>query len=194
MQTDETDHDVVATWEAIERWYEAHAPESFAELAPPATPSAIEELALRTGIAVPRDVATSILRHDGSGRIHGLDALDADWCAKEWELMQVRVARGDFAGLVPADESGARFANTWWSPKWLPVARHAAGTLVVVDTHPGPEGTYGQILELHPYDEGPAATRWTSFAHWLAGYLHDLQSGVYRTDAEGNLDRVVHAE
>jgi cell wall assembly regulator SMI1 len=190
MLTDEIRTDISAQWDEIERWYADNAPRSHAALGAPATEQDLASLERVTGVVLPHDVRASLLRHNGSGKIHGLDYLDAGWAAQVWMRLNARLARGDFKGLEPADATGERFAAVWWSSKWLPVAEHRAGTLVCVDTAPGPEGTSGQILQLELDDEGPALTAWCSFAQWLDSYRLDLKAGKYRTDANGELDRI----
>ena len=190
MSTDEPMPDIAAVWDGIERWDAHNAPSALAELGTPATRDELLALERATGIALPPDLRASLSRHNGSGRVQGLDHLDTAWAAKVWERMEMRQSRGDFVDLFPADATGKRFAAVWWHPKWLPVAEHRAGTLVCVDTGPGPEGRSGQILQLELDDEGPAATQWQSFAHWLEAYRRDLEAGKYQVDPDGNLDRI----
>ncbi|MBY5456443.1 hypothetical protein HFO89_08740 [Rhizobium leguminosarum] len=182
--------DVAAVWDQIERWYSKSAPQSLDELAPPAGEPDLSALKLATGVSLPTDLRASLLRHNGGGSIHGYDYLDADWAAELWQRLTAQLQQGDFEGLVPADATGARFTPVWWSPKWLPVAEHRAGTIVCVDTAPGPQGSQGQILQLELNDEGPSATDWRSFAEWLDAYRGDLEAGKYLVDADGNLDRI----
>jgi len=190
MSIDEPALDVAALWDEIERWYAHNAPQALAELGAPATREDLSALERATGIVLPPDVGASLSRHNGSGGIQGLDYLDTVWAAQVWERMQARQARGDFADRIPADATGKRFAAVWWHRKWLPVAEHRAGTLVCIDTVPGPEGRSGQVLQLELDDEGPAATPCQSFAQLLDFFLRDLKAGKYQVDPDGNLDRV----
>jgi cell wall assembly regulator SMI1 len=182
--------DVSAIWERIERWYANHVPQRLAQLGPPASDEDLAALQVATGLSLPDDVRASLSRHNGNSFIYGFDYLNTGWAAEVWQRLTTRLEQGQFQGLIPGDTSGRRFAPVWWSRKWLPVAEHRAGTIMCVDTAPGPQGVIGQVLELDLSDEGPALTGWRSFAEWLDAYRGDLEAGKYQVDQYGNLNRI----
>ena len=54
------------SWERLEAWLAAHAPASSARLNPPASPDAIDDAQRQMAIALPTDLVSSLLRHNGA--------------------------------------------------------------------------------------------------------------------------------
>jgi cell wall assembly regulator SMI1 len=158
------------SWERIEEWLIAHAPQSWETLNPPASPSAISALEHVLEYSIPGELAGLLMRHDGSG---------ADWNTPQLMLpggygfmstaLIEQVWRLNTRLLGEADDP-ALITGFWWHPQWVPFAVAPSGDVMVVDQRI--DENQGQIGH-HLKDE-------TYFETWdsLASMLADVADGL----------------
>lgn len=78
------------------------------------------------------------------------------------------------------------FANTYWQPQWVPIARDGCGNEYCVDLAPGPNGRVGQLIAMEFQDgQGPYLARWSSLEEMLEFHIKKLKAKGYSVDDEG---------
>jgi cell wall assembly regulator SMI1 len=135
-------------WHRIECWLSVNHPENLKGLRTSASPDAISEVEKFIGVALPEDVKSSYLIHDGQSDID--PSLFGEWhllplknIKQEWKLMNELLEKGKLAGEVKADH---RVRSKWWGSKWIPIMSNGAGDLFCIDLDPTPSGKSGQII------------------------------------------------
>jgi cell wall assembly regulator SMI1 len=82
---------------------------------------------------------------------------------------------------VPANAVLKAYAH----PAWIPLVRDWGGNNLAVDLAPGPTGTWGQVILFgRDYDTKYVVAK--SWAHFLARFADDLNSGKWFIDDESN--------
>ncbi|MEV0173191.1 SMI1/KNR4 family protein [Streptomyces sp. NPDC050803] len=122
------------SWTRIEAWLADNAPRTFAELAPPAEPEAIALAEQATGLAFPRPLTESLLRHDGTGIGVLLPPfwmmLSTEQIADAWRTRTTISG----PGRPDADEGDPEGEyGPWWHRQWIPFAADGAGDYLVID-------------------------------------------------------------
>ncbi|WTP46287.1 SMI1/KNR4 family protein [Streptomyces sp. NBC_00190] len=151
----------------------AHAPASYALLAPPADPAEIEAAQAEMGLRFPADLVESLACHDGLTEWANLlpdqppqsiaDILD------HWR-MRVEAAGDDSDFCEPDEESG----EPWWHPQWIPWAQ-SHNTAQVIDMRDGPR--QGRLGTAATNDTGHFAAGWPSLASYLTAVADALDHG-----------------
>nr|WP_297353604.1 SMI1/KNR4 family protein [uncultured Caldimonas sp.] len=147
-------------WTKLEIQFARHAPELKASLSAPATEAELFEVERETGLALPSEVRSAYLRHDG--------------CERSNETPRYNFLFGSARGM-PLMESLERWrqALAWYNesggdendypmdaldletesvrlglprPGWFPIAESSAQSAIYIDFDPGPNGHVGQIV------------------------------------------------
>jgi cell wall assembly regulator SMI1 len=161
---------VRAAWARIDAWLELHAPESFAELAPPADPAEVERAQQEMGLRFPQDLLDSLACHNGSVGWTVLPEkppLSVDSILKFWRRGTALLEWSEQQGYeVDEDEPS-------WHRLWVPWAE-SDGDAQVVDLRDGE--TYGQVGTVY-HDEGGLQETWPSLGAYLAEVADVLDHG-----------------
>ncbi|MFG3260395.1 SMI1/KNR4 family protein [Streptomyces sp. NPDC048172] len=133
---------ITDSWARIETWLAAHAPATFAALAPPAKPERIAAAEEAIGLAFPEPLKESLLRHDGSADASVLppfwSLLGAEAVEENWEL-RVEIYEDELEEEEEDDEDDPESEfGPWWNRAWIPFAKDGAGDYLVIDLRPGP--------------------------------------------------------
>ena len=191
------DRSVVASWQRLEAWLKAQAPEVHASLGPPATDEAIRALEAAVGMTLPEDVRASYRLHDGqsrdltlvppveSGEV-GYSLLPLSRIAAEWKTWKGLLDGGDFAGQVGGPDAGIR--DDWWNPGWLPLTTNGGGDSHCLDLAPAGGGTSGQVITMF-HAEAKRELTARSFGEWLAALADELEQGEWTLDDAGGIER-----
>ncbi|NUP44812.1 MAG: SMI1/KNR4 family protein [Streptomyces sp.] len=122
------------SWTRIESWLADNAPRTFARLAPPAEHTAVAAAEEAIGLAFPRSLAESLLRHDGT--TYGV-LLPPFWMMLSTEqIVDSWKRRTDIYGAerLDADEGDPDGEHgPWWHRQWIPFAEDGAGDHLVLD-------------------------------------------------------------
>ncbi|MDN3028260.1 SMI1/KNR4 family protein [Streptomyces sp. S.PB5] len=122
------------SWARIETWLADNAPRTFAELAPPAERAAIAMAEEAIGLAFPRPLTESLLRHDGTA--------DSVLLPPFWMMLSTQHIVDTWKSLTsihgperPDAEMGdpEREYGPWWHRQWIPFAADGAGDHLVID-------------------------------------------------------------
>jgi cell wall assembly regulator SMI1 len=178
-------------WARIDDWLTAYVPRLADELYGPCDEDELAEAAGTLGFALPEALAAHWRVHDGQ-RARGQAVMGA-WrllslqgCLTEWQVLEEAFAAGEFrdADRVVRPQDGVR--PVWWDLRWLPVARHATGTLACVDLRPGEGGRAGQVVayEAHAPERVILAP---SLGDWLEAFAADLEGWRYEVEEDTTL-------
>ncbi|GAA2059754.1 SMI1/KNR4 family protein [Streptomyces albiaxialis] len=131
---------VTESWARIETWLAAHAPVTFAALAPPAAPGAIAAAEEAIGLAFPEPLKESLLRHNGSDHSDVLppfwSLLSAGEIARTWKR-KVEIHGEDGDGDEDEEDDPESDFGPWWHRAWIPFAADGCGDDLVIDLRPG---------------------------------------------------------
>jgi anti-anti-sigma factor len=177
-------------WRRLDAWLTDGAPAIAESLRPGATEAALAAAEAALGVRLPDDVRASLLIHDGQEDQE--DALMADMTLLSleaivgtWRTLRAAVDRGGSRGAVSVTPRGA-IRETWFSPRWIPLAKNEGGDAFCLDLDPGKKGLPGQIvLYLHEAPERDLAA--ASFREWLSTFVSGLESGEIGYDEEYGL-------
>lgn len=168
------------SWDRIEAWLAANAPEAFASLRPPADPATISGAADRLGVVLPDDVRASLLRHDGVAEVHGKFTLAGN------RLMPVERLIERSLGMVQSmegviehegdDEAGEHYllSGYYWHRQYVLLTDSVTVDGLVVDCRPG--DTHGAIGDFFN-GEGTGFGDWASFGDLLEQLADALEQG-----------------
>ena len=164
------------SWERLEAWLAAHAPASSARLNPPASPDAIDDAQRQMAIALPTDLVSSLLRHNGASEFdaNGTFQWGARFLPGSHRLLAVQEIVTRRQGLNEVlGQFDETMVGSWWHPEWIPFAHFVAGDDLVIDQRLGPDlGTVGGFMN----EEGLRPRRWPS----LAAMITDVADAVER--------------
>ncbi|GAA4948796.1 hypothetical protein GCM10023224_36020 [Streptomonospora halophila] len=128
------------SWDRIETWPGAHAPVTFAALAPPAERAGIAAAEEAVGSAFPEPLRESLLRLDGTGgRVLPppfWELLGAADIANAWRLRTSIEERSPWSSDGAEADADADAGPWWWHRLWIPVAADGSGDYPVVDQRP----------------------------------------------------------
>ncbi|MFE7382455.1 SMI1/KNR4 family protein [Streptomyces zhihengii] len=168
----DTPPSVRAAWARIDAWLAAHAPRSFALLAPPADPADVERAQQETGLRFPQELLDSLACHDGS---HGSPVLPGRPLLPAEGIIAVRRRAMDLLewaeqqGWAEDDDEG----EPTWHPMWVPFAE-GDGDAEVIDLRTWE--TYGLVGTVH-HDEGGLQDTWPSLGAYLTATADALDQG-----------------
>lgn len=169
-----------ASWNALERALESHAPALRADLRPGASDAALRALEQATGLRLTPEACALFAGHDGQhgqaeGVFFGLKMLSATEAAEEWARWQdVLRETPDLAEGFQGVPEGA-VQPVYAHAGWLPFAHDGSGNHLALDFAPGPQGTPGQVIsfgadEPTRYVWAPSAE---AFLAWCAALFED---------------------
>lgn len=177
------------SWNRIETWLGANAPDLLAALAGPALGEAFRRLELATQLTLPSDARASYFRHDGQvkgtppvlGRwwlLH-LDAALATWTT-------FRGSQKIFDKADPAISTAGAVRKRYWNPRWVPVAWDGVGEFLCLDLDPAPGGRRGQVVWFQKGSKRREVVA-QSFDAWLERFAAELEAGKWRVGPTGAL-------
>lgn len=116
------------------------------------------------------------------------ELLSLEGIAFQWELWKSLVYDNVFKDNSSEPDEGIK--NDWYNLKWIPFTYDGSGNHLSIDLDPAEGGNVGQVITM--WHDSPER-EWIagSFTEWLALFVHQLQDGYFRYDAEmGNLERL----
>ncbi|MFD3554467.1 SMI1/KNR4 family protein [Streptomyces goshikiensis] len=170
---------VATSWQRIDTWLAWHAPARLAELGPPASPHAVDQLEVKLGVRLPNDLRASLLCHDGDssylgilpcGPLYSTDAI-ADVRQRRMKIWE---------GEDDPDEQEA----PWWGTQWIPFAG-SHGDEHFIDAGPG---LWHDQLGRAPHADYACFLGWPSLGTWL----HEVAEAMEHHDRTDCLDSVAH--
>ena len=178
-------------WIKLETWLAANATSESTQLPPGATSGEIEVAEAAMGLNFSKDLRTSLLRHNGTGRSClfpvGLNAtlcplLSLPAIASRWRMWCECLKNG----YIDAPEFEAKpkgpILRTWFSPKWIPILSDDSGNELMVDMGPTKGGTPGQVIDFDRV-KGPGTVLAEGFGEWFVNAVKMLRS---RPNASNN--------
>lgn len=178
---------VADSWQRLEKWLRANAPEVAATLQPGCTKGAIASFEKELGLNLPEDVKESFRIHDGqqkyvvAGALVGepLDPLESVRSSLTgWRRLYEQEQQadhdsglGDRSTSYPADAIRCEYAT----PNWVPLGDWD-GNCYGVDLNPGPNGVHGQVINFGR-DEDSKYVLAISWAHFLQDVADELEAG-----------------
>lgn len=166
---------VHASWDRIEAWLGAHAPQTLETLLPPADPAAVRATAERFGVAFPDDLIASLARHEGTRpNTPGRFSLAGDGFSPLETLELHNRSTRDALENLDRD----MFDGRYWHRQFVRFTDCSTADGLVVDCRPGP--AYGAIGSFFN-GEGTTFGLWPGFAEMLAALADALETGgVFR--------------
>lgn len=182
---------VEEAWDRLETWCRAHVPGLLDTLNPGASEKEITALERTIKQPLPADVRRSLAIHNGEpwrtsvDFIFGLELLDIDRIAEEWELWSGLTEYNDEfrSGMksVPAGAIQLDYANLGWIPL---TKAPGSGNHLGADLAPGSKGSMGQVINFGR-DEREKCVLAESWGEFLLSYARFLESDDFKViDAE----------
>lgn len=181
-----------AEWARIEEWLRRHAPETAADLRPPAATAEIQAAEREFGAVLPPDVCASWQVHDGQEG-------SAPPVFPTWRLLPLEYAVREFLSMralleegvleVPGVLARGPVHAVWWSPGWIPLLSNGSGDSLCVDVSPPEGGIIGQVVSFY----GRASLREVvapGFGEWLARAADEFEAGRLGADEDGWIVRI----
>ncbi|MFE6224046.1 SMI1/KNR4 family protein [Streptomyces sp. NPDC057854] len=141
-----TSHLVDAAWDRIDRWLLAHAPRTFATLAPPARDEDIRAAERELGVTFPPELTASLRRHDGARP--GPEAFRFDNHDRPLGLRGIVEATGFLRGC--AQGLTEEQAVDYWLPGYVQFGTYEVtsdGLATDCDPHRDTYGTIGRFFD-----------------------------------------------
>jgi cell wall assembly regulator SMI1 len=187
-------------WLKMERWLSIHAPHLLDGLQKGASRGQIAFAEDALEILLPKDVVDFYTVHNGQAHpecfalyqgalINGCLLLPLETVVKHWRDLKSVYDGGDFAGITSGPDGPIK--DDWWNPRWVPMTSNSSGDHpVCLDFDPAEGGERGQIISWW-HDDPNRRLVAASLRSWLAGYLEDIENGlyVYSDDYDAILDR-----
>lgn len=173
---------VAQSWNRIETWLAARAPQVLASLRPSASEEQIAFLEALIGARLPDDARQSFARHDGSGDfglVNGNELLSLEGAHGEWSFWVDFVEGGEAEDFQA--EPGAGVRPGWFRAGWIPLTYDGAGNHACLDLDPDVGGSVGQVIEFW-HDANDREVVAPSFGAWLSKFADDLEAGAYKVD------------
>lgn len=177
---------IKTVWHEIEVWYRKNASALLAELNNGVSDQQLNDFEALTGFSLPEDYKSSLQIYNGGTYINGYRYNSLGQTLGIWIEMKRLNDDGTFAGVEAIYADGGEIQKNWWCPGWIPFTQDLGGNLYCVDTQPGENGIFGQIIYWDTV-EGPSLSEYKSFLEWLRHYRDDLYRGVYQVDEDGFL-------
>jgi cell wall assembly regulator SMI1 len=186
---------ISASWNRIEAWLQANAPEALEYVQGPATAEQLDAAATQLELQVPDDVREFYHILDGadsSGIFPSCDEYDdmafspmsLEGVVLDWEMLKELFEMGDFADLEAEASEGV--ANDWWNVGWIPFADNGGGDYYCVDMAPTDAGTVGQIIS-HSHESGTREILASSLAEYLSALADSLEADLFEYDDDYGL-------
>ncbi|MFE9636900.1 SMI1/KNR4 family protein [Streptomyces sp. NPDC006463] len=170
---------VAASWQRIDAWLARHAPDRLAELRPPASAFAIDQLEITLNVRLPVDLRASLLCHDGDSSYLGI--LPCGPLYSTEQIVKVRQMRVEiWEGEDDPDEQEA----PWWGAQWIPFAG-SDGDEHFIDAG---QGLWQDHLGRAAHDDHAYFLGWPSLGSWL----HEVAEAMENHDRSNWLDAVAH--
>jgi len=179
-------------WTEIANRIAALSPGVLASVNPPAVTEAIDALERRIGAPLPDGFKQYLAVMDGQndlGRDHPLIGFNRFLpIADIIETMDMEQFHfGDEDRIEWMTENMIR--PVMWDSRWVPFSDFEGSTRLILDLHPGHNGTYGQVWQDWPgrdrEDDGTVIA--PSFAAFSTELLRRLTTGSVRVDDDGRL-------
>jgi cell wall assembly regulator SMI1 len=196
----EIDQVSLALWTRAHELFKVYAPDLLEALQPPATVSEILAVESVIGVALPEEIRSAYLIHNGTKtsvnirqqnlfpfmQFYRLEEMVEDW--KSW-LEEFQGLDPDFFPETDPSysdsidvSSGMVIRPVWWDRKWIPIGRDGGKTYMMLDLHPGPSGTFGQLLDHYGVDP-PESPVDSGLNNYLKTLIHRLEHDeVYYKD------------
>jgi cell wall assembly regulator SMI1 len=170
------------SWSTIETWMKINIPEIFEALNPPASEANITELEKLIGQPLPEDYKELYRIHDGEGEIVGafiatpfssLERVKINY--KNWfDLFHEEGIQEAVSPLCESHPEGA-IQKTYIDLGWIAFTEDGGGNHLGVDLNPGPNGTYGQVINFGRDQEQKyvLAKSLSEFLAWFAARIED---------------------
>lgn len=166
----------------IELIQQAASPEIAASVNPPADAEAIAALESRLGVSLPEAFKAYLATMDGQnalGDLHGFVGDDRLLPIAEIIALMDQMSDlfGDEEPLAHIKENKVR--PVLWDPLWVPFGAFDGAPRLILDLHPGSNGTVGQVVQTWPGAdlESDDLVIAASFADFSADLLRDLKAG-----------------
>jgi cell wall assembly regulator SMI1 len=190
-------------WGEYTTWLAEHAPEAFANLAPPASESALDDLEKQLGQALPKPVRELLARNDGERKVDGPSALpglrflSCQRVVKEWK-MWASLRASEAAHL---DEHDAAAANldpgvrpVYTHPAWIPLFQDGdRSDYFGLDLAPARGGKKGQLINFGR-DEDQHFIAAPDLDAFLAFWLAEVRAGRCAAHDQEPRDSFVHQQ
>ncbi|GII94735.1 SMI1/KNR4 family protein [Sinosporangium siamense] len=171
---------VEKAWRRLERWLAENAPQSYADLAPPATPREIARVEKAMMLRFPDDLKASLMRHNGvlrgAGSLLGMlySPMSLSEIHSSWRALcdSLAVAEAELLIMSGDDPDSVAPEEFWWHWSVIPFAIDPAGDHLVLNG----KGRVGEFFE----DEGLAFTDdggRPSYAALLEAVVRSLEKG-----------------
>jgi cell wall assembly regulator SMI1 len=179
-------------WTEIVKQVVALSPGVLAGVNPPAAPGAIDALERRIGAPLPDGFKQYLAVMDGQndvGRDHPLVGYNrflpiAD-IIETMDMSRFHFGDEDRIGWMTEN----KIQPVMWDSRWVPFSDFQGSPRLILDLHPGRNGTYGQVWQDWPgrdrEDDGTVIA--TSFGAFSAELLRRLTTGSVTVDDDGIL-------
>jgi cell wall assembly regulator SMI1 len=191
----------------IFNWVRAHAPQTLAQLNPPASHTDIQAVETALGLPLPDAFKTLLNVFDGEdgetwlailGDGHQLlscqQIIEQYRLAQEFGAREVEPEMETVAFWKDRIENNVIFVKgavkpLLLAPRWVPFTSMNGDIIRYFDFDPAPGGTLGQVIEVDA--EGCSyQVLASSFEDWLHRYADDLEAGRYQVDEEGFIESI----
>ena len=184
--------EIAAEWRRIARWTALHAPAWVDRhgapplFSPPASEEALARLEAHLHLALPAQLRTLLLSHNGcrkgdyplpmrATRPTKWRTLSAGEAAEEWDRLSSIAANQPFTSAV---RPVGPVQPVWWSRRWIPIAECGMGDVVCVDTSPMQGGSEGQLV-VYEHDFAERKRLYPALLDWLRECADDLENDEY---------------
>ena len=198
---------VDTSWQRIETWLAAHAPDVLDRLSPGATDEELRVLEAILGFRLPEALTAFLQRHNGTAGalVHYWEFLSTSGIAQTWQ-MWIDLDRRNKHRLQEINEQFEGY-EAWhqahtvenlseedrWNSEWIPLAGNGRGDVLCLDLTGGSfygapltEGQSGQVFEFI-HDDTVNPWRAPSLADLWSDLAGDLEAGKYALDEFGGL-------
>jgi cell wall assembly regulator SMI1 len=197
------DASVCASWNRIDAWLEAHAPQVKGTLQPGVTDQQLAVCESKIGQSLPTDLKESFRIHDGQvdETEHGvMDVPPAGLMPfvgqsylgePSYELLPLARVVQDWEMLTGIDFGGRKsepdlaIRNEWYHTGWIPIATNGGGDYFCIDLAPTANGTVGQVITI-THDNPKRKLVAISFAAYLEQLAAGLEGGLIFLEEDGS--------
>lgn len=165
-------------------WLQAHA--QLEPLPAGASEKLLKRFETALGRELPADLAAWWRAHDGGVPIFEYTGLGVAEALRVRAGLEKLRKQGTFADHEIFEQSVPRFAAVKWHAGWVPLAQDGCGNLYLIDTAPGPAGTFGQVLRWEVRG-GAFAGGTIGLAGLLERYADALESGKFVYDPDSGI-------
>jgi cell wall assembly regulator SMI1 len=176
--------DIAVSWEKIEGWLQAHAPQ-WTPLKAGATEREIAATQSDLNLTFPAEFQSCYAKHNGSASLFpGVDVqhylMPLSEIVQHWQMLGSRLDGNDFEGSDGKADIG--IAPVPWCKAWVPFVSNGGGDYYCLDLAPSENGTVGQIISFN-HETGDRWLIAPSLRTWLADLAQELQAGRLRYEA-----------